>query len=563
MAILVGRQVIPKKDAGAFCLGYGGWGRTKPLSLSAKLSDIGIQPHSTLVLSLKTPGGSFRRNQRAFVDVPPRPLHHQPPTYVSAHHQPLTSISVTHTSCLLLENAVTADTRDIRAASKRKRTSKDVDSDAGGDEGYPDEGRQDPTGTSSDDGGDGRNLEENQGPKASGKGKKKQRMSGIPPSGKGNLGLVRLEKENENQSQSASASGSSAFGGKLQAVAGGHYESGGIRCKHSSSSSWKGVDWSSRTDEDELDEFDNSCLALQEFDMWVYRPFNAVICRQCQLLLDLNLLASHVKEKHGKAMPITNRHQGMLGKFDFFLAHVNEAFGILPSFYDFQYKIVHRPISFLSQPASFLNCPKCEEPFENNEATRTATEKRMGNHFRENPECFLSEEVEQAKKRWAEMRPQSNDLDTKYSFSKVTHRYAQLACRGQASRRRWIIYCPEGWTPPVRIDVEGVSSEGHTAGAHQHELTGNTLNQIDQSYAVKLGWDTAFKTKTGNKIDLWKRLMRSLEEGEGGDSGQEQEALERGLLEIRKFLYDYLHSANTSVKSYCEIFRRQLTNNGR
>ena len=52
--------------------------------------------------------------------------------------------------------------------------------------------------------------------------------------------------------------------------------------------------------------------------MWIYKQFNVVICQQCQLLLDLKLLASHEKEKHGKAMPITNRHQEMLGKFDFF-----------------------------------------------------------------------------------------------------------------------------------------------------------------------------------------------------------------------------------------------------
>jgi len=98
-------------------------------------------------------------------------------------------------------------------------------------------------------------------------------------------------KEGGNQSISASArasagnfsvQGCSPFAGEVIAIAGGHYERRGIQCKHSCVSDWKDVDWTSRIDEDEFDEFDNSCLALQELDLLIYKPFNAVLCRQRQ-----------------------------------------------------------------------------------------------------------------------------------------------------------------------------------------------------------------------------------------------------------------------------------------
>lgn len=294
--------------------------------------------------------------------------------------------------------------------------------------------------------------------------------------------------------------------------------------------------------------------------MCIYKPFNAVLCRQCGVLLDMNLLAIHVKEKHCNALPLTNHRLGMPGKNDFFEAHVKDAFSILQSYLPFQYKTVHRPIPFLLKPGSFLHCPKCKEPFENNETA--ITEKSFGSHFRTNPTCASSEEVQQIKEYWAEVRPPLPTKENKYAFSKATHRYAQIACRGQTFRRRWIVYCPDGWTPPAPTDMVGASPGRHAAATVAHELDLVTVNIVEQSYAVKLGWDTAFKTKTGDKIDLWKRLMTSFDEEEG-EGGQEQKVLERGLLEVREFLYDYLYSANVSVKSCCEIFRRQLTGNGR
>ena len=109
-----------------------------------------------------------------------------------------------------------------------------------------------------------------------------------------------MEKKNENQSQSAlistvSALGCSTFRGRLQAVVGGHYESEGIQCNHSSSLARRmltgqamlmKISWMSLT---------THALPCRN------RQFNVVICQQCQLLLDLKLLASHVKEKHARS----------------------------------------------------------------------------------------------------------------------------------------------------------------------------------------------------------------------------------------------------------------------
>lgn len=161
----------------------------------------------------------------------------------------------------------------------------------------------------------------------------------------------------------------------------------------------------------------------------------------------MSLLVVYVKEKHRTAIPLTNRRHEMPGKFDFFKAHVKDAFNILDSYSPLHFSTIHRPIPFLFKPASFLHCPKCKEPFENNETT--VTETSFGSHLRANPTCASSKEVKNAKKSWEETRSEWSK-ETKYSFSKVTHRYAQMACRGQTFRKRWIVYCPEGWTPPLR-----------------------------------------------------------------------------------------------------------------
>jgi len=70
MDLLIERKVIPKNKAGAFFLGYGSWGRSKPLFLSSKLTSVGVRPHSTLILNMRVLGGSHRR-MIPYVDVPP------------------------------------------------------------------------------------------------------------------------------------------------------------------------------------------------------------------------------------------------------------------------------------------------------------------------------------------------------------------------------------------------------------------------------------------------------------------------------------------------------------
>lgn len=77
MDLLIERNVIPKHKAGTFCLGYGNWGRTRPLSLSSKLTDVGVQPHSTLILSIRVRGSSHSHPKRPipYVDIPPHPIH--------------------------------------------------------------------------------------------------------------------------------------------------------------------------------------------------------------------------------------------------------------------------------------------------------------------------------------------------------------------------------------------------------------------------------------------------------------------------------------------------------
>ena len=351
----------------------------------------------------------------------------------------------------------------------------------------------------------------------------------------------------------------SPFAGELIAMKEGHYTRQGIRCKHSCVSDWKDVDWPGRVDEDKFDEFDDSCLALQELNMCIYKPFNAVLCRQCRCLLDLASLGGHLKTRHGDAIPKTT--PTMLGKYQFFEAHIKEAFGPIESFSPFQQKTVHRPISFIPQPISFLHCPKCKIPFENNDFITTRG--YLMKHFKGNPACRDSDEVKQIKAECAEKYPHFKDIEAKKWFSEATLRYGHVASMpsGRKGVKKWVVYCPEGWSPPL---APAPDSGDNTADSDAQPLEDTCLNIVDQDYAIKLGWDAAFKTEDGDsKIDLWRQLLTSPvddEEIEEEGHSDNQQALERGLLEVRRFLTTYLESANESVKSYSEIFRRQLTN---
>ena len=129
MDLLIERKVIPKNKAGTFFLGYGNWGRSKPLSLSSKLTSVGVRPHSTLILNMRILGGSHPMQRMiSYVDVPP---HH--------YSTPLKNITL---ASLSLNNVNTSpspsfcslfddnpfDNPPTSSSSKRKCTT-DADSD--------------------------------------------------------------------------------------------------------------------------------------------------------------------------------------------------------------------------------------------------------------------------------------------------------------------------------------------------------------------------------------------------------------------------------------------------
>lgn len=86
------------------------------------------------------------------------------------------------------------------------------------------------------------------------------------------------------------------------------------------------------------------------------------------------------------------------------------------------------------------------------------------------------------------------------------------------------------------------------------------LDIINQSYAENLGWSNLFK---GDMIKKWRMLLIPFNKDERRYDMKEQhkktQVLEQGISNVHQFLYKYLESANTSVNSFSEIFKVQIT----
>lgn len=351
--------------------------------------------------------------------------------------------------------------------------------------------------------------------------------------------------------------------GRLSVTAEGTYACSGVKCCHSASSSdWKNIDWASRVNEVEFDELDFSCCALLELGMCIYKPLSLVLCVRCKFLLDLKSLRSHAQGAHQGVLPWTR--PGGVNKYDKLISHVKDAFDIPEKFLPPLPLMVHRPIPLLDKPEPYLQCPNPECGMVWICKDIKIGRRGIHKHFQAVQVCNESDEAERLKTEagWTLKERQLKltiPADKWKPFLDTMQAYGQLVYPGDTrggGMKRLVALCPTGWAPQVVSDNKNNDALDTD---HDGEMQPTI---VDQSYAEDLGWKALFNTSEGDKINDWKLLLTPFDEDEDGYEEEERkktQALERGISEVRAFLYEYLESANLCVKSYSEVFRQELT----
>ena len=322
----------------------------------------------------------------------------------------------------------------------------------------------------------------------------------------------------------------------------GKYACNGIQCHHSAFSGWQSIDWPARVNEAEFDELDFSCVVLSALGMCIYKPLSLILCAKCKLLLDLKGLRTHAECTHKGALPSTRR--GEINKYELLIAHLEDEFGIPKTFLPPPRLVAHRPIPLLKTPQPYLLCPnpKCSTGWGNSAAPKRA-KRNLRNHLEASNTC--------------------NSTEAATPLLAGATSYLQVAYPGKiGGNKRIAIQCPNGWTPHRR-PFEDNAAHPVADPDQEVETPVKLLDIVDQSYAENLGWSNLFKTSKGDMIEKWRMLLIPFDNDEGGYDTKEQhkktQVLERGISNVHQFLYEYLESANTSVNSFSEIFRAQIT----
>ncbi|KDR71945.1 hypothetical protein GALMADRAFT_213439 [Galerina marginata CBS 339.88] len=594
--LLVAMRLIPRKDLGSFYLRHRVWGRTKPLSLSEKLSDKGVQRYPTLFLGLRVRGGSSRRHRSfVYVDVPPAP-YPIPMTVDVSHPTPSTSNLLQQPSP---SRHMPLQDRDAnQRASKRKRAFDD-------DDGDKHELASNPKGKGKENSGvfvskakKQKTAEPASKPKTAGHSNRPRRRAALDPDYDVDAVMTdNLSDPDYNedvmtrprQTQRPTLTtpplffqpGCESETGRLVIVkkdGKGFYERDGKRCNHNLPSSWKDTDWSSRTQEAEFDEYDNSCLALEELNMCIYKPLNQVFCRPCQRLLDHTDLLYHLRRApHNQFVPNIprkkfdflenwkrNRGDSKCVKHAFLVDHVIQAYSLKDTPFPIHDVVVHRPLAFMQAPQIYDRCPACKKAYLNKDKDLAVTKRSLAMHFSESSTCQNSPVVQTLQgTKW---NPSQDKSWAPFARERV---YGQLVAPGGVKFSQRILYFPEGWVPSAPISTAAAGPDNNSsksnADANANDLPVVKEPIIVQDYVEKLGWDKAFQTHSGSEtadlIDVWKVMLTSVPEhpNHSEEHLQKEAALERGLSNIRCFLLEYLQDANKYVKRCHDMFRRQIT----
>ncbi|PPQ71435.1 hypothetical protein CVT26_011132 [Gymnopilus dilepis] len=566
MALLSSRGIIPVANADSFYLAHGEWGRTKPLPPSSTLWELGILPYATLKLNFRRLGGS--RCLVPYMEIPPAPFPLQlyqrlpwsPSDFIGSANPTASAsrkrsyadiedeVEVSSEVSPQSDSEWSSSTDSVDSASNYSESlSSDTDdlfslfSDSDGEDRPPSDRHMSLPSTS---------LTTNESSSTS---------RHLPPSS--SIPNSDVSHKAPLAKKPRLVSSDSGGVGGLEIV-NGRYENRGLECVHSSQQDWDGVDWASNV---ALNELDESCLALSELNMCLYKPMNVILCKQHGRLLDLKTFIPHVQLSHRSTVP--ELYRPGKSKYDFLKHHVEAAFSISKE----KSTNIHRPVPFVPPPHLYAVCPKCEHPFERSKDWSTVRG-TMKTHLIKLSGCreYASEVVIPGRKQ-EETLIGTGDLQIKDEFweeFEKTTKYGQLLARGRSGMPNWVGFLPQDWTPPSTTTI-----------AHQvtYELHVNPLQDgiVDQYYAGQLGWDSAFQgnviSRGGRRKDMtpmWSRLLQwravPLDGYDLDDNARKEfQIIERGLFETRGFLYEYLDDANDFVKSCSDIFRRRLTKGSR
>ena len=374
------------------------------------------------------------------------------------------------------------------------------------------------------------------------------------------LPLAMSQRTNDHTANDHTANDHTAKKGILVARAGTYFFNGS-KCIHTSPATWKDFDWKTLGAHEHT--LDDSCLALQNLNMAIYKPLNLVLCREHYYLLDASSFRSHVYECHSTQVTKVNPADYSLvkdlaetfpcvqKKSLYLIRHIQNAFQ-LPEYANISSSIpFSSSLSFLRDPVLFWRCPNCEYTFHATE-NRVASN-RFCNHFKDNPNC-QKKAAAKLGKSINKKRIAPKDMPT---FDDI-RRYGHDVYPGTIGRRTFILLYPDGFTPTagrVRA-VRTVAPMPESTAVHQ------------QSYAKDLQWDIAFVrfSKQREREEGWEDASRTrvldlhqLLCSAPVQGFSDQETLEGGLAEVWSFLLDYILSANAWLKTCSRILRNRLT----
>ena len=288
-------------------------------------------------------------------------------------------------------------------------------------------------------------------------------------------------------------------------------------------------------------DFDTSCIALESFDMFFYRPLNMVFCRTHNICIPLSSLRRHITSSQ-----IRRRHTGVItGSFgmntvDSFLAHVASAFG-LPLDQTFHSqgpdtKQLPKPIPYMEAPRIYLQCPSCKI-WLNRRGKEGWKGPAIVRHLgKTNSECAQLLEIPESE------RPALKEC------------YGQRPC-GTTGLGPFVKII--GWSPQALQADESFVEEPHVPA------NPTKIDPLSQQYVGICKWNIDFPISVAEALHEICLLPSSLpffdSDPDDGDDDDPEETLERGLYEVQHFLRRYLEDSNAFVNR-CEVgFRSNIT----
>ncbi len=315
----------------------------------------------------------------------------------------------------------------------------------------------------------------------------------------------------------------------------------GRECTHSSGFA---SDKSSESKSDSFSsaDFDDSCAALEAFNMSFYRPLNTVFCKTHRKCIPLGSLKSHISssalvERHSYTLPRIRKHNAI----ETFLSHIASAFN-LPHDQTFHLQgadvmQLPNPIPYIEEPRLHLQCPQCKMWLcQSDKGGWKSGTLRL--HLTHNSKCIQLLQI-----------PESERPALKECYGQ---RPCGLGGHGYETRVPFVEII--GWSPGSETRLS----------TKEPERPMESVDPSSQEYAKVLKWCELMPRESAECIRLLCLLPNpsQFNTSTSADSMFPQNRaviLERGLHEVHVFLRQYLEEANDFVDSCDAGLRLTLT----